>query len=154
MENIEYLKKLKTSLEIIKSSEYNKESIEEILNLLIPRNSGRMLVDYKISEKGANTAIYYPSINTIKVSVSKTSEWLDTNNQELSKYYKVEDNTLMREYLSLFMLIHELMHSEQFLISRNKLESKECLRDAYKYLIDYLFFKKEYIIIKIFIVFI
>lgn len=146
MENLEYLKKLRTSLEIIKTSEYNKESIEEILNLLIPRNSGRMLVDYKISDEGMNTAIYYPNINTIKVSVNKSKKWLDTNNQELLNYYKIEDSVLMREYLSLFMLVHELMHSEQFLISRNKLEFKECLRDAYKYLIDYLFFKKDYII--------
>lgn len=131
----------------IKDNGFNKEKVESIFERIIPRdNNDELLVRYNVTEKGNTTAIFIPKYEVINVSIKKLNEWLDNNTKDIADMYKVDDIELLRSYLFLMVLMHEVEHANQYLMACGKVEAP-CLaiKDAYFTLFD-LMKRKDYII--------
>lgn len=131
----------------IKENGFDKEKIESILERIMPRDKdGNMLLKYRVSDKGVHTAIFIPQYEVIEVSIKKLNSWLEINTKDLADMYDIKDKSLLRSYLVLMVLMHEVEHANQYLISLGKVEAP-CLaiKDAYFILFD-LMKRKDYIL--------
>ena len=138
---------LKNIIFELNDSFVSKEVVEKILYNLLPRdNDGKLIINFLVREKGSVTAIFYPRYETIEVSINKLNNWLNINSNELAEYFNVTDVELLRKYLVLMVIIHEIEHSYQYLIGIGKIEAPcKMLQQGYKALFD-LLLPKEYII--------
>ncbi len=123
------------------------DHVKDVLDAIIPRDiNGNQLISYNIKEKGRNTAVFYPEYENISISIEALNKWLDFNSKDLANYYKEEHVVLVRSYLVLMVLTHEVEHAYQYLIGEGKIEAPcRMLAEGYKTLFD-LMKKKEYII--------
>lgn len=131
----------------IKDSGFDKQKIESVLERIMPRDKdGNMLLKYRVSDKGVHTAIFIPQYEVVEVSIKKLNSWLDINTRDLAEMYEIEDKDLLRSYLVLMVLMHEVEHAYQYLISLGKVEALcIAIRDAYSILFD-LMKRKDYIL--------
>ena len=131
----------------IKDNRFDKEKIESILERIMPRDKeGNMLLKYRVSDKGVHTAIFIPQYEVVEVSIKRLNSWLDVNARDLAKMYEVEDKDLLRSYLVLMVLMHEVEHANQYLISLGKVEAPcTAIKDTYSILFD-LMKRKDYIL--------
>ena len=131
----------------IKDNGFDKEKIESILERIMPRDKeGNMLLKYRVSDKGIHTAIFIPQYEVIEVSIKRLNSWLDVNTRDLAEMYEIDDKELLRSYLILMVLMHEVEHANQYLISLGKVETPcMAIKDAYSILFD-LMKRKDYIL--------
>ena len=131
----------------IKDNGFDKEKIESILDRIMPRDKdGNMLLRYRVNDKGLHTAIFIPEYEVIEVSIKRLNNWLDINTKDLAEMYEIDDIDLLRSYLVLMVLMHEVEHANQYLISLGKVEAPcIAIRDAYSILFD-LMKRKDYIL--------
>ena len=130
-----------------KDNGFDKETIESILERIMPRDKdGNMLLKYRVSDKGGHTAIFIPQYEVVEVSIKRLNSWLDINTRDLAEMYEIDDKELLRSYLVLMVLMHEVEHANQYLISLGKVEAPcIAIRDAYSILFD-LMKRKDYIL--------
>ncbi len=115
----------------------NNNDLNKILNLLVPNN-----INYIITDRTNNTAIFYPSSKNIILNIKNLQNWIYNE----SKYLNDSniDSELFNKYLLLFVLVHEIEHSYQYLISKNIVNTESnMLSHAYSELFD-LLKKKHY----------
>ncbi len=100
------------------------ENISELLNLIIPRDkAGKLLINYRVKEKGVGTAVFSPKFEDIVISINKIIDWLSANSLQLAEMYKVDDVEKLRKYLLLFVITHELEHGYEYLMGKGTYES-------------------------------
>lgn len=131
----------------IRDNGFDKEKLENILENILPRDKdGNMLLKYRVSDKGVHTAIFIPQYEVVEVSIKRLNGWLDINTKDLAEMYEIEDKDLLRSYLVLMVLMHEVEHANQYLISLGKVEAPcIAIKDAYSILFD-LMKRKDYIL--------
>lgn len=134
----EDLIKLKEYIDLIRYGWLKKDNMEIIVDGILPKDSdGNRMVGSKVVEKGRRTAIYIPNFNTIEFSVDKCRDWVINNLEDLSKYYNVEDQKSFGYYLSLFIMLHEVEHSYQYLMGQGKIEAPcKLVQGGYKHLTE------------------
>lgn len=137
---------LKNVLNYLQNNELSKSYLEEILKELFPKKNNELLINYNIKEKGIVAAQFIPNTKSIDISLNKVNIWLENNIKDFMKDYKVNDINVLKSYLFLLMISHEIEHSKQYLIAEGAIESPcVLLKDAYKGLFE-LFNYKESII--------
>ena len=143
-ENINYLANL---VDDILNNGYDKSKIESILNNLMAKDDkGDLLLRYIVRDRGQNTAIFIPRYKVIEVSISKLQEWLNLNSKDLMEMFNVSNKDILDVYLLLMVLMHEVEHSNQYLISKSLMDAPcTCIKEAYVSLID-LLIPKDYIL--------
>lgn len=130
---------LSNIIKYINKNDINKEYLEEILKQLLPKKNGENLIRNNIGENGITTAVFSPRTESIKISINKMNEWLDSNSKDLSEMYKINDVNTLKSFLFLFMITHEIEHSYQYLISKGKIESPtKIITQGYKGIFDLL----------------
>lgn len=104
----------------------------------MPRDkNGNMLLKYRVSDKVVHTAIFIPQYEVVEVSIKRLNSWLDVNVRDLAEMYEIEDKDLLRIYLVLMVLMYEVEHANQYLISLGKVEAPcIAIKDAYSILFD------------------
>ena len=147
MENIDIINYLSNLVDYILNNDFDKSVIESILcNIIAKDSNGSALVKYVVREKGNNTAIFIPKYEVIEVSMEKLRKWIDSNGSDLMEMFKVDNKPLLDSYLLLMVLLHEIEHSNQYLVSKGLLESScVCIKEAYKSLFD-LLIPKDYVL--------
>ena len=137
---------LRNSLNKIRNKEINEESLEVILLNLLPRKDNKDLVDYKISKNRiTTTAKYYPQYNTIELNPININKWLNRNTNDFIKYTPHTKEKILKSYLLLFIISHEIEHSYQHLISNKIIDKPSIITEGYKNIFD-LFNKDNSII--------
>ena len=131
---------LKEVIDYIKNKELNKSVIEKVLEELIPDK----MIGYSINEIGFNIC-FIPTIKKIVVSLNMIDTYLRINNKDLSLMYNIKDTKNFSIFLILFMLIHEIEHSKQYLIGKDIIDSNDILKYGYKYLYEILDSKESII---------
>ena len=136
----EDLMKLKEYIELIKRGWLTVDSMELMVNGLLPKDSaGNPLVNSKIKKSGGQTGIFLPRFNTIEFSVEKCRQWVIDNLEDLSKEYGVQDQKTFGYYLTLFIMLHEVEHSYQYLMGQGKVDSPcDTLKGGFKTLTELL----------------
>ena len=136
----EDLIKLKEYIELIKTKWLTVDSMNTMVNGLLPKDSaGIPLVNSKIRKDGGQTGIYLPRYNTIQFSVEKCRQWVIDNLEDLSKMYDVKDQKTFGYYLTLFIMLHEVEHSYQYLMGQGKVDSPcDTLKGSFKTLTELL----------------
>ncbi|MGN1372313.1 MAG: hypothetical protein ACI4XM_08585 [Candidatus Coprovivens sp.] len=147
MDNIDIINYLSNLVDYILNNDFDKNVIESILcNIIAKDSNGDTLVNYIVREKGNNTAIFIPRYEVIEVSMEKLRKWIDSNGSDLMEMFKVDNKPLLDSYLLLMVLLHEVEHSNQYLVSKGLLESScVCIKEAYKSLFD-LLIPKDYVL--------
>ena len=143
----ESLLMLKECIDIIQHRWLSVSSMEEMLDMMVPKDQeGKQLVKPIIKDNGTKTGIYIPRFNTIEFSVLKCRQWVVDNLQDLSKYYNVTDQKTFGYYLTLFIMLHEIEHSYQYLVGQGKVEAPcKMVQSGYKTLTE-LLIKPDYIL--------
>ena len=131
----------------IKENGFDKEKVESILRRIMSRDeNGDIFLKYRVSDKSVHTAIFIPQYEVIEVSIKRLNSWLDINTRDLAEMYEIDDKDLLRSYLVLMVLMHEVEHSNQYLISLGKIEAPcVAIKDAYSILFG-LLKRKDYIL--------
>lgn len=143
-EEFDYLKNFVVD---INNKAIKKETVEEFLHRLVPKDEfGNELVHVLVKDKGNVTAMFYPRFESIEVSINKIKDWLSFNSKDLSEYFKVSDTKLLNNYLFLMVLTHELEHSYQYLMGKGVISAPcKMVHQGYRALFD-LLVSKDYII--------
>ena len=105
----------------IVDNEVDKGIIEDILIHLLPKDSnGQILVGYNVREGKGKAGAYYPKFNIINISVPGLKEWVLQLAKILEDKYDIKEVQVFKAYLYLYVLLHEIEHSYQFLIGSGK----------------------------------
>lgn len=125
----------------------SEDVLEDILKNILPKNGdGKVLIKYRLPKKFGTAGKFIPSGAFLEVNVSKLNDWLKMNTDSLAEYYNIHERELLRKYLILFVLTHEIEHSYQYLIAKEKLEAPcKLVQQGYNSLLD-LMEKKDYIL--------
>lgn len=130
---------LSDTIKYLNHHEITKNYLEEILKQLLPKRNGETLIKENISEIGITTAVFSPRTESIKISINKINEWLESNSKGLAEMYKIDDINTLKSFLFLFMITHEIEHSYQYLISQGTIEPPcEIIKKGYKGIFDLL----------------
>lgn len=142
--DIKYFERMILSNQLDRLSE---DVLEDILKNILPKNGdGELLVKYRLPKKFGTAGKFIPSGAFLEVNVSKLNDWLKMNTDSLAECYSIEDCELLKKYLVLFVLTHEIEHSYQYLIAKEKIESPcKLVQQGYKGILD-LMEKKDYIL--------
>lgn len=135
---------LKYYFDDIKNNGLSIKNIVSLIEEIIPRENGEILINSNINERDNRTPVFIPKYETIIISLNKFNEWLDVNLNDLSGSYKVNDLKSLRTYLTLFTLLHEIEHSYQYLLYNNKVEGFEVMKQFYKIIFE-IVNSKEYV---------
>lgn len=128
----------------LQHNELTKTYLEEIMKYLIPSDDGKELIRYSIKEKGAGRAMFVPSEKSINMAINSVNNWLDRQVNDF-RDKNIDDNVL-RSYMFLFGLTHEISHAYQYLMGEDKIDfDNTVLKNAYKGIFD-LMIKKDYIL--------
>ena len=119
-----------------------KESLEELLNSLIPKSNGKSIINYRLTNQKSFTALFEPLTQTIEISFDRLNNWLKNNIKDFEKHYKIDDIRMFYAYLALFVITHEIEHSYQYLLGNGLVEGNKTMSLYYKYL-ENLFQKDE-----------
>lgn len=143
-EDYEYLCDLVNDIYI---NGFDKQQAEAALEKIMPRDeSGKLLINYRVREKGGHTAIFLPRYEVISISLQNLYLWIDRNSEDLSEMYDIENRRLLGSYFCLMALMHEIEHAYQYLIANGKVETPcKMLKEGYKTLFD-LMIPKDYIL--------
>lgn len=127
----EDLNLLSTYLKELKGNGLSKELLESILYDYIPKKDNISLIKYRVNETGNAMAAFMLKSKFIVASISKLNEEvlpLEENKSDLKPEY--ED---IGYYFVLGVLLHEIEHSKQYLMSEKKIEApNNVLLNAYK----------------------
>ena len=89
------------------------------------------------------TGSFSPKFNVISVNPSEVDKWADKLIDDSKEYFEIEDRKLLKSYLIVCMLAHEIEHSNQKLIADGKKEPKyDYQTKAYKDIYDCLRIKQ------------
>ena len=118
-----YLEKLSEYLKYIQVTKIDKDLLSEILEFLLPKKDNKLLVNYEIesSSEEKNAACYVPLYNTIYVRIEQLIEWIEVNYKDFCDVGNIDDE-LIKSYLLLYLLVHEIEHSYQGLVRLSKVE--------------------------------
>ncbi len=141
------LYELKEKLQLLKEQSLRRETLKETIDLVLPKDeNGNDLINSRIKDCGGRTAIFVPRYRTIEFSLEKCQEWVVQNMKDLAEMYGIKDRDELESYLSLFIILHEVEHSYQYLMGQKQIAAPcELMQAAYKRLND-LLTKQEYII--------
>lgn len=131
--NIIDLKKLSFYLKYIERSLTDEDLIKDILKYIIPKIDGRLAVAISLDKDSINTdvAVFDPVFNTIVVRMNEIVEYIEVQYQDLYNDMKVDHN-ILRAYILLLILLHEVEHSKQYMICSDKLDSPyKILKEGY-----------------------
>ena len=144
LKNIDELVALSDIIKYVSNHTLSKSYIDEVLKFLIPSDNGQSLIDYHITEKGMTTAIFDSQCMCIRGSLNKINIWLDETLKDFEN--EIKDANILKSYLFLFLITHEIEHSYQCLIGKEVINApSKIIQCGYQGIFD-LFFKKEYII--------
>ncbi len=129
----EDITKLKECILLLKKEGMNPDSLNIIINRIMPRDYHGFLVDYKIKEKGLKTAEFIPRYGRVDFSIYKCIDWVNSNTIDLVELYKIGDRETLRSYLSLLLLMHEVEHSYQYLMGKRLIDAPcEIVSEGYR----------------------
>lgn len=122
----------------LRDNDYKIDDVCDVLNYFLPRdNNSELLVGYNIYDKG-RVCNYDINMNVINISIDYVRLWIDKNKNIFYNFnMDVKNNKYFYEYMFIFAIVHEVMHSYQYLIANRFIDSPSIfMRDGYKGLID------------------
>ncbi len=129
------------SLVLIDKTGLNRHVLEYVLSLLVPKDDKlQPLVKYSIKDVSDRDSIsFVPQNNSINISVSGIEDWLSNNIIPIKNNFEYDDLKILSNYFILFMLIHEIEHSYQYLMADGIVRCEsDLLRQSYKMMYDIL----------------
>lgn len=131
-------------LKRMKPNKIDKDLLIDILKFIIPKENNEMIKYKMIDSRYGIGAQFVPEYRSIIINLRKISTWLESNYKDISNSYNI-DNEMLKNYLLLYVLLHEVEHSYQYLIGHNIIDSYDIVKYIYKESMN-LLIKKEYII--------
>jgi len=126
--------------------EISKSDIEELLKMMLPKENANLLIKYDIREYGLNAGIFRLKTETIAFSLNKIEVWLSENIKSFSQRFEVKDINMLKRFLYIFLIAHEIEHSYQYLMGKGIISSpNKVIEMGYKGICDILN-PREYII--------
>jgi hypothetical protein len=117
------LKMLSFYLKYIEKSLTDEDLIKDILKYIIPKIDGQLAVNISIDNQSEGKVVgeFDPVFNSIIIRMNEIVEYIKLQYQKLCRDLKVEHD-ILRAYLLLVMLLHEVEHAKQFMICSKKLD--------------------------------
>lgn len=137
----EKLLEIRNIISDITSNGISEKYISELYKIL-----GFDSIRLNYTNMGNNTAAFHPKYNVITVNTDKSINWVTKTIEESRSYITVSDEELLKSYLLVSLLSHEIEHSKQKLIADKKLEPKyDYQASVYKDMYD-IMHMKEYLL--------
>jgi len=130
--NIEekYIKDLAEKLNNIKKYGCNKETIEDALSYLIPKNSEKT-IGFEIN-KGLEAIYFEATTEKVKISVKKLINLINLSIKYLYEIFPDINKEEMFNYYVMYSLTHEISHIKQYLIANGyEKEPYKIIKQAY-----------------------
>lgn len=116
---------------------FNINYINEELISLLPSSNDKVLINYEISSSGFIASSFIPRYKKIILCINKVNNWLDNNINDIMNEYNFSDYKLLKSYLFIFLITHEIEHSYQYLMGENIIKAPNIvISKAYKGLFD------------------
>lgn len=123
----------------------SKDALESFLYYFIPKDGENSLINFTVHDKGSITAMFFPTYRNITFSIDKINKWILVNFKYFNEKFDVKDEKLLKCFLCLFIITHEIEHSYQFLMSKGEFISYPVIQELYNRLFS-LLEKKHFII--------
>lgn len=137
----EELLELRNIIEDVSKNGINENYIKSLYSIL-----GNEGINLTFSNSSLNTAKFVPKFKYITINLDKTIKWVDEMLKDSKDYFDIKDEELLKSYLLISLLTHEVEHSTQKLISEGRIEPKyEYQVQAYKDIYGVMT-KKEYLL--------
>ena len=134
----ETILQIRNIIEDICKNRITKEYIEELYSL-----TGNDIIPLSFNDVSTNTASFSPKYMNITVNYKKVDDWLERTLDSYKELFKIKDRKLLKSYLLVVLLLHEIEHSNQKLIAENKMETNyEFKHQAYDDIFDAMAIKK------------
>ena len=137
----EKMLKIREVIEEINRKGINEEAFQALDPLL---NTGNIPLCFTtVNPKAAS---FNPNYRTILVNIKKMIYWVDEMVKQSLDYFYISDVNLLKSYLVVYVLSHEVDHSLQYLIGKGDMEGRFPFNhEVYKDLFDILI-PRKYII--------
>lgn len=131
---------VKDIFELLRKDTVTGELLEEVVNRLLPKNNdGSLLVGYQINDRNGGTPAYSLSRNFLNLSIDEMYRWIDNNSKKFINDFDVRNVSLFKDYMFLYILLHEIEHSYQFLMAYKAVDAPcELISSGYRLIIDTL----------------
>lgn len=140
IKNKKDLEQLNYYLKCLNPDKIDKDLLEDILKVITPGD-----IKYNIvCNNFALGAQFVPNYKSIIINLKKFDKWLEFNYNDISNSFGI-NNDMLKNYLILYTLLHEVEHSYQYLMANNVVNTYDIVKYIYKKTMD-LLIKKEYII--------
>lgn len=137
----EKMLKIRSIIEEINRNGINEEAFQALDPLL---NTGN--IPLRFSNINPKAASFNPNYRTILVNIKKMISWVDEMVKSSLDYFYISDVNLLKSYLVVYVLAHEVDHSIQYLIGKGDMDGRYPFNhDVYKDIFDILI-PKKYII--------
>jgi len=110
-------------IKYVSHHDLSEDYIAEILKCIIPSINGETLIGYQVKEKGIETALFDSKYGCIRANLNQINNWLAKNTNDFEKNYHFQDTNILKAYLFIFMITHEIEHSYQYLMAKGVVDA-------------------------------
>ena len=123
---------LKDFIKQIDKKEVDSDTITNFINEIAPKKNGIQLTKPIILPNGNTPAYFLPNTNSVNFSINILEEFIKQHKNECKEAYKIKDENALRNYLYLYVMLHEVEHSYQYLMSSGEIEApNNLIKDGY-----------------------
>lgn len=132
-------------LKFVPKDYLDKDALNYLLLSMTPKNESKsMLTDYKVFNTLPLGGAYLPKYKTIVFSLPLINNWINMNTNEIRQKFNIEDYDLLRQYVSIYPIIHEVEHAYQHMMGLKEIKAPNAkVGDGYRYLFDFLMNKNQ-----------
>ena len=138
------LKKLQYFLNILRKKEIDNNFLYEFYEAFALKENNNYLTNLSLDNKSEGKLLsFIPNSNTLKLNIDS---YLYTVNyiKESFKYLNNLENDLdYNYYVGIYVLLHEIEHSYQYLMAEDKIEAPIVVLSTYKLIYDYIYKERK-----------
>ncbi len=146
--NIKDLNTLNECLQLLYKYGINEDTINIVIKKILELTELLGKTEYSFNIKAPKSAQFVPSYNEIILSKPKLDKWIDNNiyNEQTKVFPNIQKRELLKCYMILNILIHEIEHAKQYLIGKEELPSPSLYLTKGYYNITNLLINPNYIL--------
>jgi len=120
---------LNDCLNLLYKEGINETNIKIVFNMIMEINGMQDKTRFSFNNKTSNVAQFVPKYNEILISPERIPTFLYNNvdNKDTNIFPTIENRYLLKCYLIIMVLVHELEHAKQYLIGKEELPSPSIL---------------------------
>ena len=135
----DYLIKLQYFLNKLRNNKINANFLNEFYHTFIIKDNNKALTNFCYEEKNPEVLSFIPHSNQLKISLNSYLYTVEYIKKSLKYLNNNINDTDFDNYVGIYVLLHELEHSYQFLMANNKIDAPLIVTSTYELIYNYVY---------------